>query len=270
MHFAAPPRAQYSKSHRLTCVTLEGDIIERKGGVEGGWVDKEAGRLVSEREGRGRYEGAALLAPALPPAQVHVAKMYAALEAATAATAEIERLKDAATAADQAVTAVRSEEARLASELLKARDMAARLQLDVDRSRRDADAASRAAAAKAKSAAEREAAAEALRAKLAALAEEAASEFSSSTALSAAEEAELAALAKSSEGLKARVPAATREMQVRVRPPAARRHAGVISPPPSPVPAARRLLATACPRARLCSDRTCACARRRSPRRSPA
>ena len=117
-------------------------------------------------------------------------------------------------APSQAVTAVRSEESRLSADLLKARDIASGLALDVDRSRREAEAAGRAAASKTKAAAERAAAVDALRIKLADLAAEAASEMSSSTALSSAEEAELVALSKASDALKLRVPLAARDMQV--------------------------------------------------------
>lgn len=90
---------QYSKSHRLTCVTLDGDIVERKGGVEGGWVDKDAGRLV--RTGPPGTPPPPPLHPEPPHTQVHVAKMYGALETVTRASEEIERLKQEATEADQ-------------------------------------------------------------------------------------------------------------------------------------------------------------------------
>lgn len=39
--------AKYAKSHGLTCVTLEGDIVDSKGGIQGGYHDERTSRLVS-------------------------------------------------------------------------------------------------------------------------------------------------------------------------------------------------------------------------------
>lgn len=38
--------AKYAKSHGLTCVTLEGDIVDSKGGIQGGYHDERTSRLV--------------------------------------------------------------------------------------------------------------------------------------------------------------------------------------------------------------------------------
>ena len=187
---------------------------------------------------------------------------------------------------------MRSEESRLSADLLKARDIASGLALDVDRSRREAEAAGRAAASKTKAAAERAAAVDALRIKLADLAAEAASEMSSSTALSSAEEAELVALSKASDALKLRVPLAARDMQVggwvgegrgeRARAPRAsstcrwvvgHEHAPwfrTTHPLPHRTLFFRRPPRTACRRSRRCWGRTCACASRSSRARSLA
>jgi structural maintenance of chromosome 3 (chondroitin sulfate proteoglycan 6) len=175
--------AQYARSHGLTCITLEGDMVNRKGALQGGYCEADASRLVS------------------------VARMYAATGEIDAVNAKLEEYKEAALKADQAVTTLRGQEHKAETDRARARDSADRLAADVSRFERDITAATKLQEDKLRALAEATQAAGALRSRIAELEAEIGSELTSK--LNAAETLELSTCSKAAEAARARLAKAT-------------------------------------------------------------
>jgi structural maintenance of chromosome 3 (chondroitin sulfate proteoglycan 6) len=166
----------------LTCITLDGDMVNKKGAVQGGYREAAASRLA------------------------HAGATAAAHAEIASATAELAVAQSAALNADQRMSQLRGDEQRVSSERSAARDTLRRLQQDVERCAREVDACAKAEEAAKAAAGAARMAAEALRAREAALAAEMAGELTS--ALSAAEAEQLNELTARGDALKAQLQAA--------------------------------------------------------------
>lgn len=178
--------ARYARSHGLTCVTLDGDIVNRKGSLQGGHIDHEATRLQ------------------------HVARMYAAREALEAATARLAEAEKAANEADAAAASLRGKVDKAVADRAKARDAAARLVLDANATKDEAKRLMATLTTRENERGEAAAALQPLHDRIASLEKEMASELS--PGLSSAQLAELESLIASQEELRARAAAAQREL----------------------------------------------------------
>jgi chromosome segregation ATPase len=222
---AAYAKAPSGPGGGFTCITLEGDMVNKKGAVQGGYREAAANRLVHASEiraangacrqrrsgragGRGvtwrvRSSSRLFLQPSRPsplsPSRHRAAEIARCGE-------ELKAAQAAALTADQRMSTLRGEEQRVSSERSAARDTMRRLETDAARYAREAEAATQAEeGAKAAAAASR-AAAELLAGRVASLQAEMGTELTST--LSPAEEAELGELAGRADGLKAKLAAA--------------------------------------------------------------
>jgi structural maintenance of chromosome 3 (chondroitin sulfate proteoglycan 6) len=162
--------AAYARSHGLSCVTLDGDIANKRGALQGGFVDSSTARLAS------------------------VAGMYDARGRVADARAAKERLEAAVVAADTAVTEAQSRMLLAEEKRRRLRDMATRLGQDAERKRAEAASAARAAEAAAKDAALAAGQLEGVRAKIAAWEAELKTDLTSK--LSASESKDVEVLSK--------------------------------------------------------------------------
>lgn len=105
--------AGYAASHALTCVTLDGDVANKRGALQGGYVDQSTTRLKS------------------------VAGMYEARGKLEDAKEQRAQLEAAVTAADQQSSAVQGRILELEDRKRKLRDDASRLMQDAERRRSD-------------------------------------------------------------------------------------------------------------------------------------
>jgi len=179
--------AKYAKAAGLTCVTLEGDLVNRKGGIQGGYIDHAAVRLV------------------------HCGRYYEAAAAEGEARKRVAELDASRVKVDAENTQLRGVEERLTREKAELRATAGRSAADAERARGEADACRREAERRRGEVADASAALAGLVGRQGGLEAEAASELASS--LTAAEEGELETLGRQGDELQAQLRAAGKAME---------------------------------------------------------